>query len=271
MFPKAPTSGSPVTERAREVGHGEGRVRNHGDRAGVPRSPRAVANVGAVHDERRRGVEHLSGEGEVLRPALPQWRDPLVEHAVGEKAPDDTPLPLHRVEIAVTVAAADREACNEVVQDEVVQHDEARRPSQRVHDPAVRVRIVAYVVDAEICAARRTLAAAPHHLDLDALLQRGDEQRGVVGDARLLRRHRAEVGDLHGRRPALRSLPRRRAARWKRTARIANGYSQLLDTSGDRQLTRMRNPCISEVLSRSLGTEAFYPAPPRAPAYSQRG
>ena len=77
---------------------------------------------------------------------------------MGEQPPDDAALPLHRVEVPVAVAPPDREPGNEVVQHEVVQDDETRCPPQRLDDPAVRVGIVADVVDAEIDTARRPLA-----------------------------------------------------------------------------------------------------------------
>ena len=87
---------------------------------------------------------------------------------------------------------------DEVVEDEVVQHDEPRRAAQRVDDPAVRVGVVADVVDAEV--GRRAAAASLprlHDDDVAALAQRGQQQRRVVGDPRALGRHRAEEGDPH--------------------------------------------------------------------------
>ena len=108
---------------------------------------------------------------------------------MGEQPPDDTGLPLHRIEVPVTVAPPDREPGNEVVEHEVVQDDETRCPPQRLDDPSVRVGIVADVVNAEIDTVRRALAAATDDLDLGPLAQRGHEQRRVVRDARPLRWH----------------------------------------------------------------------------------
>ena len=53
---------------------------------------------------------------------------------MGEQAPDDAVLALHRVEVAVPVATADGDACDEVMEDEVVQHHEpgARRSASRI-------------------------------------------------------------------------------------------------------------------------------------------
>ena len=141
--------------------------------------------------------EYLPREVEVLGPVLPQRWNALVEHGVAEQAADDATLALHRIEVAVAIATADREPGNEVVQDEVVQHDEAGRAAQRVHDPPVRLRVVADVVDAEIGAARRLLRSALDDDDLAAGLQGRQQQGRVVGDPRPLGRHRGEDGDLH--------------------------------------------------------------------------
>ena len=48
------------------------------------------------------------------------------------------------------VLAADRDPGDEVVDDEVVQDDDAGPPPQRVDDPAVRVRVVADVVERDV-------------------------------------------------------------------------------------------------------------------------
>ena len=74
---------------------------------------------------------------------------------MAEQPADDAALALHRVEVAVAVAAADREPGDEMVEHEVVQHDEPGRAPQRLDDPAVRLGIVADVVDAELGPARR--------------------------------------------------------------------------------------------------------------------
>ena len=75
-----------------------------------------------------------------------------------EQPPDHAVLALHRVEVAVPVAPPDGDSGDEVVEHEVVQHDEARRPPKRIEDPAVRVGVVANVVDGEIDTARGRLA-----------------------------------------------------------------------------------------------------------------
>ncbi len=143
-------------------------------------------------------VEHERGERKVGRPRLPQRRDPLVDHAVREQSSDDAVLALHEVEVRVP-GPADRRVMpdDEVVEHEVVENDDAGLATQRVDDPRVRVRIVPDVVERDVRAAGRPLRPAAHHVDVDPLSQRRQEQRAVVGDPGLLRRHRAEVGELH--------------------------------------------------------------------------
>ena len=122
-------------------------MRDDEDRPLVAGRTRPVAHVGGVHDQRRRQPEHLTGEMEVLRPVLPERRDALVEHGVTEEPTDHAALALHCVEVAVTVAPPDRQTGDEVMEDEVVEHDDAGPPPQRLDDPAVRIRVVADVVE----------------------------------------------------------------------------------------------------------------------------
>ena len=85
---------------------------------------------------------------------------------------------------------------------QLVQDDDAGPRAQRLDDPAVRVRVVAEVVERDVGAARRPLRPRADDLDVDPLAQRGQQQRAVVGDPRALRRERRVVGDLHARRLA---------------------------------------------------------------------
>ena len=117
---------------------------------------------------------------------------------MAEQPSDDAALALHRVQVAVPVAAADREAGDEVVEHEVVQDDDARLLPERVHDPAVRVRVVADVVEPDVDVARAQPAAAlPTGTTSTRSLERGQEQRAVVRDPGAVRRQRRVVGDLH--------------------------------------------------------------------------
>ena len=97
----------------------------------------------------------------------------------------------------MAVAPADREPRNEVMEDKIVQHDQTRPFPQRFDDPAVRIRVVADVVEREVRPARRALAPAADDLDVDSLLERRQEEGAVVGDPRPLRRHRRVVRDPH--------------------------------------------------------------------------
>ena len=141
-FPNEPKSGSPRTSAAGQCRNGERRVRNDPDRPLVAGRARPIAHVVGVHDQPGGELEDLSCEMEVLGPVLPERRDPLVEHGVPEQPADDAALALHRVEVAVPIAATDRQAGDEVMQDEVVQDDDAGRPTQRLDDPAVRVGLL---------------------------------------------------------------------------------------------------------------------------------
>ena len=167
------------------------------DRAREARGARAILDEPGMDDETGREREHFAGQGELLGARLPERRQPLVEHAVAEEPSNDAVTPLHRVEVAVAVPATDRHTCDEVVEDEVVEHDEARHAPQGVEDPAVGVRIVADVVDGEVGSARRPLRPPLDDGQVDVLAKRGNEQCRVVGDPRRLGRHRREVGDPH--------------------------------------------------------------------------
>ena len=109
-----------------------------------------------VADDAVRPVEHLAGEREVLRAVLPDRRQQVVDHAVGEQPADDAGVALHRVEVRLGVASPERQSRHEVVEDEVVQDDEAPAALERIDDPAVGVRVVADVVERP----RRCRAAA---------------------------------------------------------------------------------------------------------------
>ena len=76
-----------------------------------------------------------------------------------------------------------------------MQHDDARPLAQRVDDPAVRVRVVADVVERDVGGGRALARLGDD--DVDPLAQRRQEQRRVVGDPRPRRRQRRVVGDPH--------------------------------------------------------------------------
>ena len=167
------------------------------DRAGVARLSRALLDIVRMDDQAGRMLEHLAREREVLGTRLPQRRQLVVEDGVGEQAPDEAALPLHCGEVARRVAARERQADDEVVEDEVVEDDDAGARPKRLDDPAVRLGVVADVVEGDVRSGRLLEAPGLGDYHVYALLQLGQEERRVVGDSRPRGRHRRVVGDLH--------------------------------------------------------------------------
>ena len=190
MCPKLPTSGDPATDSGATGGTGHAGCAIRCRRPGVAVLTNERLDVPRVHDHARRAIEHLSCERELLRPNLPQRRHAALEHAIAEQARRNTGFPLHRSEVGVPVVAADGEARDEMMDDEVVQHDDAGTPAKRVDDPPVRIGIVAYVVERDVGVGDGTRATGAHHLDLDEPFERRKQQRRIVGDARRRRRQR---------------------------------------------------------------------------------
>src|SRR5439155_22952602 len=179
---------------------GPGRVRDAPEPAVVARRDRALGDVARVDDEPAarlgRVLEYLAREREVLRPHLPERRHDAVEDAVRQQPPRDTGLALHRAEVAGPVAPAERQARDEVVEDEVVEDDDAGTLPQRLDDPAVGVGVVADVVEAHVRAGGRR-ASVRDDVDVDAPPERREQELAVLGDPRPLRGKRREVRDLH--------------------------------------------------------------------------
>ena len=126
-------------------------------------------------------------------------QDAIVEHAVGDAVGRPSRALLHRREVARRVATGERDPCDEVMKDELVQDDDAGPAARRTDDPAVRVRVIPYVVEGDVGLRTPTESARARDLDVDPLPQRGEEQRAVVGDAQARGRARRVVGDLHAR------------------------------------------------------------------------
>jgi hypothetical protein len=137
-----------------------------------------------MDDEALRQPEDLACQRKVLRPRLPERRDAVVEHAVCEEPARKAVLRLHRGEVAGRVATGEGDTRHEVVEDELVEHDDARAAAHGLDDPPVRLRVVADVVEGDICLRRTTEAAGARDLDVDPLLKRRKKQRAVVGDPR---------------------------------------------------------------------------------------
>ena len=188
--PEAADQRRAVDGRRLDPRRGPGRVRDPPERSLVAVVAGLLLDVVRVDDQPRRAVEHLARERKLLRPHLPQRRHAPFEHAVAEQPPRHACLALHRGEIRVAVLAPDRQPRDEMVDDPVVEDDDTGLPPQGVDDPAVRVRVVADVVERHVRAADRPRPARPHDLDVDEPLERRQQQRRVVGDARRVRRQR---------------------------------------------------------------------------------
>ena len=67
-----------------------------------------------------------------------------------------------------------------MVQDEVVEHDDAGAAPELFQDPAVDRRVVTHVIERDV--AVRALPTR-RDLELEAPTKRGNEERRVVGDA----------------------------------------------------------------------------------------
>ena len=111
-----------------------------------------------VDDDPGRGLDDPHRQREVGGAVRPQRLEQAVDDAVCEQPSDDALLELHRVQVAVRPAAGDGHPGDEVVQNDVVQDDDARTLAERLDDPAVRVRVVADVVERDVAAARGTPA-----------------------------------------------------------------------------------------------------------------
>jgi hypothetical protein len=196
-MPEAAEDGRATDDGRLDIGCRPRRMGNVPERAVVAVLANARLDVARVHDHSRGAIEHLSRERELRWTDLPEWRHAAFEHAPTEHPARNAGLPLHRGEIRVRVAAADRRTCDEMMDDEVVQHDDAGAPQQRIEDPAVRVWVVADVVQRDVRVCHRAGSPRPHDLDVEQPLERRQQQGGVVGDPAPARRQRTEIRNLH--------------------------------------------------------------------------
>ncbi len=118
---------------------------------------------------------------------------------------------LHRSEVSVPVLATDRQSGDEMVQDEIVKHDDTGATPERVDDPSVGLRVVADMEEGHV-GCDRPRSAAADDLDVEQALQCRQQQRGVVRDPGALRRERRVVGDSQLRRRAIVSSQETRRA-----------------------------------------------------------
>ena len=107
---------------------------------------------------------------------------------MGEQPPDHARLALHRVQVAGAVAARERHAGDQMVDDQLVEDDEAAVRPERVQDPPVRLRAVADVEEPDV---RRTTPPPSrlHDVDVSPTPERGHKQCAVVRDPTPGRRH----------------------------------------------------------------------------------
>ena len=93
-----------------------------------------------------------------------------------QQATGDAGVALHRGEVTVAVLAADRQSGDEVMEDEVVEDDHPGPAPQGVHDPAVRLRVVADVVERDV-GGNGPRPAPPHDRDLHEPFECRQQQR----------------------------------------------------------------------------------------------
>src|SRR4030095_8668737 len=90
------------------------------------------------------------------------------------------------------VLAPERQPRNKMVQDEVVEHDDAGAAPEPFEDPAVDGRVVTHVIERDV--AVRALPTS-RDFDLEAPTKRGNAKRRVVADGGEFRRQRVVVRD----------------------------------------------------------------------------
>ena len=137
----------------------------------------AAFDVGRVDDHAGGVPQHLIGERELVCASFPDRRQEPVDDAVSEHPPDRAGFPLHRVEVPLVVLAAEGQPGDEVVQDEVVQHDDSRTLAQSLNDPPVVIGVVADVIQRQVRASRCTPPRASDHGDLDPSREQHVQQR----------------------------------------------------------------------------------------------
>jgi len=130
-----------------------------------------------MYDGKVRKLENGGGQWEILRPYLPERRHEPVDDGVTEQTADGTCLDLHGKAIGLGIAAADSDARNEVMQDEIVEddhcRDDAALPTHQLENPSVCFGVVTDVVNGDIDAAWQPAGPAPDLGEIDAFAQCG--------------------------------------------------------------------------------------------------
>src|SRR6266545_2797733 len=193
----APTPAAP-TSKSRAVGCNSRKRANASRSCGTRFAAFANATFdeARVDDHARCDVEYLPAQRKIFGPHLPKRRNAAVDHAEPEQPAGQARVALECREIAALVLAPERQARHQMVEDEVVQHDDAGLVAKPLDDPAVRLGIVSDVVERDVAV---RLLPARSDVDLYSPPQRRQQERRVVGDARALRRHRAVVRDCRPR------------------------------------------------------------------------
>ena len=181
----------------RHIRHRRGGKWDAPDAAGVALLPRAALGVTRVDDQGVRVVEDLAGERIALGRRLPWRPDAAGGDGLGQPESFLPAVALHGGDVGGGVPARERQPCDEVVEDEVVQDDDAGTAAQRVHDPPVRLRVVADVVDAT--SVRRGSGRRGRATSTSIRCFSAGSSRRCSRRCRSLRRKRRVVRDLHGR------------------------------------------------------------------------
>src|ERR1700736_1106404 len=102
----------------------------------VPCGSNLAFGVLGVNDDSLRELERLADEWELVRPGLPKRGVEARESALGRGSALGAPVALDCGEISLAVSVAERQAGDEPVQDDLVQHDQAWPTTKCVVDPA---------------------------------------------------------------------------------------------------------------------------------------
>jgi hypothetical protein len=78
---------------------------------------------------------------------------------------------VHGVDVAETVALAQCQASEEVMEDHFVQHYESGLALERFHDPVMRFRIIANLVNSAFVPSKATAARALDRYDIEMFLK----------------------------------------------------------------------------------------------------
>jgi hypothetical protein len=107
-------------------------------------------SVSRVDDHTFGVLEGVTQERYLGGPCLPQRRLEPGQSALGGRASLNAGVALDCGEVRAAVAASEREPGDELVEGDLVQHDETGAAAKRGVDPAVRLRVVAQVVQVDV-------------------------------------------------------------------------------------------------------------------------